>query len=98
MSSGKCNSITAKATGLFFSLFNVASFRDMPFGILQYVQCTHHGLTFVLHCVPFLFADSPKVPTFVNRNCHISVVSGLSAEALTLFFICSGPNIAENKA
>ena len=34
--------------GLIFSLFDVASFRDVPFGISQYLQCTHHGLTFVL--------------------------------------------------
>ena len=46
--SGKCNLITAKAMGMIFSLFDVASSRDVPFGILQYIQCTHHGLTFVL--------------------------------------------------
>ena len=45
MPSDKRNSIMAKATGLIFSLFNVASAREVPFGILQYVQCILHGLT-----------------------------------------------------
>ena len=75
MPSGKHNSIMAKGTGL-ISPFDVTSSQDVPFGIPQYVQCTHHGLTFVLICVPFLFADSPKVSfhssamhMFVNGNC-----------------------------
>ena len=54
MPSDKGNSISAKATGLIFSLFDVASAREVPFGILQYVQCILHGLTvpvssFVFH-------------------------------------------------
>ena len=60
MPSGKCNSITTKATGLIFSLFDVALARQVPFGIPQYVQCIIHGLTSVLLCVPFIFADSEK--------------------------------------
>ena len=60
MRSGKCNSITAKVTGLIFSLFDVASARQVTFGTLQYVQCILHGLTSVLFCVPFIFADSEK--------------------------------------
>ena len=60
MSSDKRNSIRAKATGLIFSLFDVASAREVPFGIPQYVQCILHGLTSVLLCVPFIFADSEK--------------------------------------
>ena len=75
------NLITAKAMSLISSLFDIASSRDVHFGILQCVQCTHHGLTFVHICIPFLFADSPKVlvhssvmhgfPMFVklNGNC-----------------------------
>ena len=54
------NSIMAKATGLIYSLFNVASSQGVPFGILQYVQCIFHGLTSVLLCVPFIFADSER--------------------------------------
>ena len=46
----KHNSIMAKATGLIFSLFSVASAGRVPFGIPQYIQCVH-GLTSVLLCV-----------------------------------------------
>ena len=60
MPSDKRNSITAKTTDLIVSLFDVASAREVPFGILQYVQCILHGLTSVLLCVPFIFADSEK--------------------------------------
>ena len=55
MPSDKHNSITAKATGFIFSLFDITSAREVPFGILQYVQCVLHGLTSVLLCVPFIF-------------------------------------------
>ena len=60
MPSDKHNSIKAKATGLIFSLFDVTSAQQVPFGILQYVQCILHGLTSVLLCVPFIFAYSEK--------------------------------------
>ena len=56
----KRNSIMAKATDLIVSLFDVASAREVPFGIPQYVQYILHGLTSVLLCVPFIFADSEK--------------------------------------
>ena len=48
MRSGKRNLITAKAMGLIFSLFDIASAREVPFGIPQYIQCILHGLTSVL--------------------------------------------------
>ena len=48
MPSDKRNSITAKATGLIFSLFDVASARGVPFGVPQYIQGILHGLTSVL--------------------------------------------------
>ena len=102
MPSGKRNSITAKFMGLIFSLFDVASSRDVPFGILQYVQCTHHGLTFVLLCVPFTFADNPRCRFVVTRcmaslqyfckweSSVFSMVTGLIVEmVLTLFFVCN---------
>ena len=57
MPSDKRNLITAKATGLIFSLSDIASAREVPFGIPQYVQCILHGLTSVLLCVPFIFAS-----------------------------------------
>jgi len=60
MPSDQCNSIMAKATGLIFSLFDVASAREVPFGIPQYVQCILQGLTSILLCVQFIFADSEK--------------------------------------
>ena len=60
MPSDKHNSIMAKATGLISSLFDVASVQQVPFGIPQYVKCILHGLTSVLLCVPFIFADSEK--------------------------------------
>ena len=60
MSSYQRNSIMAKATGWIFSLFDVTLAREVPFGIPQYVQCTLHGISGVLHCVPFIFADSEK--------------------------------------
>ena len=60
MPSDKCNSIMAKATGLIFSFFNITSAREVPFGIPQYIQCILHGLTSVLLCLPFIFADSEK--------------------------------------
>ena len=60
MSSDKHSSITAKATDFIFALFDIASAQKVPFGIPQYVQCIFHGLTSVLLCVPFVFADSEK--------------------------------------
>ena len=61
MPSDKHNSITAKATGLIFSLFDVALAQQVPFGILQNVQCIIHGLTTVLLCVPFIFVTGKGV-------------------------------------
>ena len=49
------NSITAKATCLIFSLLDVTSVREVPFGIPQYIQCILPGLTSILLCVPFIF-------------------------------------------
>jgi len=60
MPSVKHNSIMANATGLNFSQLDVTLARDVPFGIPQYIQCILHGLTSVLLCVPFIFADSEK--------------------------------------
>ena len=110
MPSGKHNSLTTKAMGLiFFSLFDVALSQDVPFGIPQYAQCTHHGLTIVLLCAPFLFADSPRCLFAVARcmasqqyvskreSFIFSVVTGLIAETiLSLFFVCNAVKWAEN--
>ena len=61
MPSGKHNLITAKAMGLIFSLFDVTSSQDVPFGIPQYIQCIRHGLTFFLLCVPFFLLTAKGV-------------------------------------
>jgi len=60
MPSGQRNSIMAKAMGLIFSLFNITSAEEVPFGMPQYVQWIPHELTDVLLCMPFIFADSRK--------------------------------------
>ena len=44
MPSDQGNSITAKATGLNFSLIDLTSAQEVPFDILQYVQCILQGL------------------------------------------------------
>jgi len=52
MPSDYCNSTMAKATDLIFSLFDVASAREVPFAIPLYMQCILHQLTsasFVSH-------------------------------------------------
>jgi len=64
------NSITAKTTSLIFSLFDVVSAREMPFGILQYVQYILQGLTSILLCVPFIFADSKGINLVVALPLH----------------------------
>ena len=45
MPSDKRNLITTKAMGLILSLFDIASARQVPFGIPQYAQCILHGIT-----------------------------------------------------
>ena len=61
MPSGKRNLTMAKAMGLIFSVFDIALTREVPFGIPQYTQCILHGLTIILLCVPFIFADNESV-------------------------------------
>ena len=46
-------------------LLGVASPRQMPFGMLQSKRYMNHGITFVIFCVLFLFAD---------RFMHLSVI------------------------
>jgi len=45
MPSDKRNLITAKAMGLIFLLFDVASSLNVPFGTPQYIQYILHALT-----------------------------------------------------
>ena len=67
MPSAKHNSTMDKATGLIFSLFNITLSQDVPFHQLQYVQCTYHGLTSVLLCVPVIFADNARCRFAIAR-------------------------------
>jgi len=60
MPSDSHNSTMAKATGLIFSLFNVAPAREVPFAIPLYMQCILRGLTTALLCVPFIFGHHEK--------------------------------------
>ena len=60
MPSGKRNSITAKAMGLIFSLFDIASSKDVAFWHTA-VRTMHASWTY--RCpplCPFLYADSPR--------------------------------------
>jgi len=52
----------AKATGLIFLLFDVASAQEVPFAIPLHMQCILHGLTSALLCVPFILA--------YHKNCQ----------------------------
>ena len=93
----KRNSVTAKAMGLqlIFSLFDVTSAREVPFGIPQYVQCILQGLISVLLCIPFIFADNESVNLVVARDgflyvmeiIHIFIVATLIAKVLFKQFL-----------
>ena len=61
MPSDQRSLIMGKATSLIFSLFDITSAREVPFGISQYVQCILQGLSGALLCVPFIFVDSRKL-------------------------------------
>jgi len=54
------NSTMAKGTGLIFSLFDVASAREVSFAIPLYMQCILHECTSILLCVPFIFGHHEK--------------------------------------
>ena len=64
------------------------------FGIPQYIQCTHHGLT-VSHFF-FKGVDLHSAMAFLRLKCVFSVEAGLIAEALLLlFFVCIAVKQAE---
>ena len=89
MPSDNHNSIMAKATGLIFSLFDIALAREMSFGIPQYVQCILHELTSVLLCVPFSFADSRKC-RFGGSTCWLPFVTEIVCISHSGYFDCRG--------
>jgi len=68
MPSDSHNSTMAKAMGLNFSLFNVASAREVPFAIPLYMQCILHGLTMALLCVLFIFVHHEKCQLHVMAS------------------------------
>ena len=61
--------------GLIFSVFNVASVQEVPFGIPQYIQCILQGLTSILLCVPFIFAESEKCDLVARRDVFLVKLS-----------------------
>jgi len=65
----------AKATGLIFLLFDITSIREVPFAIPLYIQCTLHGHTSALLCVPFIFAHREKCQ-FCGRHGMASIHNG----------------------
>ena len=54
------------------SLFDAASDQEVPFGILQYVQCILYGLTNVL---PFIFVYSEIVVLVVPCDGFLYVMA-----------------------
>ena len=90
MPSDKCNSITAKATGLIFSLFDVTFAQEVPYGIPQYVQCILHGLTSVLLCVPFIFVDSESANLAVVSTLWLPFVMEIVHIFHSGYFDCRG--------
>jgi len=66
------NSTMAKAIGLIFSLFDVASAREVPFAIPLYIQCVLYGLSMALLCVPFIFVYHEKFQ-FSDRHVMASI-------------------------
>jgi len=77
------NSTMAKAMGLIFSLFDVASAQEVPFAILLYMQCILHGLTMALLCVPFIFVHYKKC-RFSGRDVMASIKSSVIFVVATL--------------
>jgi len=110
MPSVKHNSIMAKATDLIFSLFDIVSAWEVPFGILQYVKCILQGLISVLLCVPFIFADSKKhwfhgcmrwFPLH-NRNClffsqWLPWLQRCFSNSSWFILLCNESNIADRE-
>ena len=74
-------SITQKWLGLIFSLYSIASAREVPFGILQRVQCILQGLTSVHFCITFIFANNESVDLVVTRDGFLYIME------IVIFFI-----------
>ena len=57
---------------LIFSLFDIVLAGHVPFGRPQYIQRILHGLTSVLLCIPFIFADSESIDLVVAHDGFLS--------------------------
>jgi len=68
---------------LIFSLFDVASAREVPFAIPLYMQCIFHGLTMVLLCVPLIFIHHEKC-RFSGKHMMASIKSSIILIVATL--------------
>jgi len=67
----------AKAMGLIFLLLDSA--KEVPFGILQYIECPH----FV--AIPFIFADSEK-----QQHVVVSFIMEITYIFHSSYFDCRG--------
>ena len=90
MPSDKRNLITAIATGLISSLFNVASSGDVPFRQPKQLQCLHHGSTKAYLCsplysIPYCVGDDLQ---YVHYGFGMRAVQ--AGEIFTLFFAWNG--------
>jgi len=83
MPSDSCNSTMAKAMGLNFLLFDVASAQEVPFAIPLYIQCVLHGLSMALLCVPFIFVHHEKCQ-FSGKHVMASIKSSVFFIVATL--------------
>jgi len=83
MPSDSRNSTMAKAMGLIFSLFDIASAREVPFVIPLYIQCVLHGLTTALLYVPFISVHHEKC-RFSGRHVMASIKSSVIFIVATL--------------
>jgi len=83
MPSDSRNLTMAKATGLIFSLFDIASAQEVPFAIPLYIRCILHGLSMALFCVPFIFVHHEKC-RFSGRHVMASIKSSVIFIVATL--------------
>jgi len=80
MPSDSRNSTMAKSTGLIFSLFNVASAREVPFAIPLQMQCSLHRLT-----TAFIHLCSPQKVSIARDGFHLLQKSSVVATLITKY-------------
>ena len=77
MPSDQHDLIMAMDTALIFSLFDVTSAQEVPFGIPQYIKCILHGHTSLLLCLPLIFADNKSIDFVVAHDCYLCITETL---------------------